>query len=237
MAAIDAELAYQSVHARNVNLVCVPISRLHALALECARQLTIATHAPAARARSRKLLDVVLPVSYGDDFYVKLVDTPTEFTKMAYYRDVFVGVVGARVESLAPDGGAAAAAAADAGAGAVGVTGASLGVVAPVGGVAVAGPAGRRLYVMVLAVLAPYRSRGIGSALLRSALRAADESCAKTGITEVVLHSAEDNTEAIAFYARFGFTVTGRVENYYRRLETTPHAVILTRPVPFASKS
>ena len=172
----------------------------------------------------------MLPVSYGDDFYAKLVDTPPEFTRMAYYRDVFVGVIGARVESLAPVGSAASAAA-DAGAGGGGGV-ATSGVAAPAGGAA--GSAGRRLYVMVLAVLAPYRSRGIGSALLRSTLRAVDESCAKTGITEVVLHSAEDNLEAIAFYARFGFAVTGRAENYYRRLETTPHAVILTRPVPSA---
>jgi ribosomal protein S18 acetylase RimI-like enzyme len=176
----------------------------------------------------RKLLDVVLPVSYGDDFYAKLVDTPPEFTRMAYYRDVFVGVVGARVEALAASDGCAAAADAGAAAGA----GASSAAGAGAGG-AVA--AGRRLYVMVLAVLAPYRSRGIGSALLRGALRAADESCAKTGITEVVLHSAEDNAEAIEFYSRFGFAVAGRAENYYRRLETSPHAVILRRPVPLSS--
>ena len=34
----------------------------------------------------RKLLDVALPVAYGDDFYAKLQETPQEFTKMGAFR-------------------------------------------------------------------------------------------------------------------------------------------------------
>ena len=43
----------------------------------------------------RKLLDVALPVAYGDDFYAKLQETPQEFTKMGAFWGLW-GVVAAR---------------------------------------------------------------------------------------------------------------------------------------------
>ena len=81
---------------------------------------------------------------------------------------------------------------------------------------------------MVLAVLAPYRGRGIGSALLRASLRALDAGALPGAPAEAALHVHEGNAEALAFYARFGFAAAGRVENYYKRIDA-PHAVLLVR--------
>jgi hypothetical protein len=38
---------------------------------------------------SRKLLDVVLPVSYADEFYTKLIDSPFELTKMGEFYVIY----------------------------------------------------------------------------------------------------------------------------------------------------
>lgn len=53
-----------------------------------------------------------------------------------------------------------------------------------------------------MAVRAPWRGHGIGSALLRAALAAA----AQGGMTETYLHA---QVHALAFYARHGFIVEG----------------------------
>ena len=135
--------------------------------------------------------------AYNDDFYAKLPDTPADFTKMVYYKDIFVGVVACRLEP-APEGGA-----------------------------------GKQLYVMVLAVLAPYRDRGLGSLLLQQVLGAVDGGRVKGAedVREVYCHVWEENKGAQRLYERFGFVADKeRVMNYYKRLEN-PHAVTLRRAV------
>jgi ribosomal protein S18 acetylase RimI-like enzyme len=91
------------------------------------------------------------------------------------------------------------------------------------------------LWIMTLAVLAPYRSQGIGSRLLQSLLRACCTS-SETGrrqqqlhggggdrgrtITRIRLHVQTSNEDAIRFYtAKFGFVHDGTVTNYYPRLD------------------
>ena len=98
-----------------------------------------------------------------------------------YYRDICVGVLGCRVETDAAPAAAAPAAAAE-------------------GGSAAAAPR-KRLYLMVLGVLAPYRDRGIGSALLRGALEAAEAGTIKgaEGADEMYMHVWEENKEAVRF--------------------------------------
>ena len=87
----------------------------------------------------------------------------------------------------------------------------------------------KRVYIMVLAVLAPYRDRGIGSALLQQVLDGVVSSKGLEGVGEVYLHVWEANKEAIAFYERAGFVKdAGLVENYYRKLEN-PNAVVLRK--------
>lgn len=79
------------------------------------------------------------------------------------------------------------------------------------------------LYIMTLAVLAAYRSRGIGSQLLQSVL----EYCKDHKIPMIKLHVHIINEDAIRFYTeRFGFTKGDLVENYYRRIDP-PHCYLL----------
>jgi ribosomal protein S18 acetylase RimI-like enzyme len=140
-----------------------------------------------------------------------------------------VGVIGARIETSDPKGanaealGAAAAAA---------TTGTALVVDAATP------PAFPRVYITVLAVLAPYRGRGIGSALLSAILKGFD---ARPLPLPVTLHvqdydgvATTENTLVI-FYKKFGFHFINKVENYYRRLECT-HALVLLRPAAPAAK-
>ena len=136
--------------------------------------------------------------AYGDDFYAALPDTPADFTKMVYYKDIFVGVVACRLEPQ-PEGA----------------------------------PAGKRLYVMVLAVLAPYRDRGLGSLLLQQVVAAVEGGKVKGAedVREIYCHVWEQNAGAQRLYERFGFMADKeRVMNYYKRLEN-PHAVTLRRAV------
>ena len=114
----------------------------------------------------KKVLEVVLPVAYSDDFYRRLQEAPPELAKLVYYRDICVGVLGCRVEAAEGEGAAGAP---------------------------------PRIYLTVLAVLAPYRDRGIGSALLRGVLEAMEGGKIKgaEGAREIYLHVWEENKEAV----------------------------------------
>jgi ribosomal protein S18 acetylase RimI-like enzyme len=81
----------------------------------------------------------------------------------------------------------------------------------------------KRLYIMTLAVEAPYRGRGVGSQLLQSVLNHAP----LIEIREIFLHVHVANVDAIRFYTdRFGFVQGDLLENYYRRIDP-PHCYIL----------
>eukprot|EP00197_Chlamydomonas_leiostraca_P005543 CAMPEP_0202868476 /NCGR_PEP_ID=MMETSP1391-20130828/10900_1 /ASSEMBLY_ACC=CAM_ASM_000867 /TAXON_ID=1034604 /ORGANISM="Chlamydomonas leiostraca, Strain SAG 11-49" /LENGTH=158 /DNA_ID=CAMNT_0049548651 /DNA_START=63 /DNA_END=535 /DNA_ORIENTATION=+ len=75
-----------------------------------------------------------------------------------------------------------------------------------------------RCYIATLAVLAPYRSYGIGARLLAKVVAAAS---ADANIDEVAVHVQADNEEARKFYERHGFAVVETVKDYYKRLECT----------------
>ncbi|KAM5531586.1 hypothetical protein V8D89_014755 [Ganoderma adspersum] len=86
-----------------------------------------------------------------------------------------------------------------------------------------------KLYLMTLAVLAPYRSRGIGSQSLQHLIDAA-VAHTKPKITAIYLHVQVSNDDAKKFYERHGFQQTGLFENYYKKI--TPHdAWILQRDI------
>lgn len=65
--------------------------------------------------------------------------------------------------------------------------------------------------ILNLAVTLESRRSGVGGALLSSAL----ESFRARGITCVFLEVRESNTAAIVFYAKHGFSKSGRREDYY----------------------
>jgi len=86
------------------------------------------------------------------------------------------------------------------------------------------------LYIMTMGILAPYRSRGLGSTCLEQVLAAAS-SCTKPKIKRVHMHVQTSNEAAKKFYERHGFQQTGIHQDYYKKI--VPHdAWILERAVP-----
>ncbi|KAF8575108.1 N-acetyltransferase NAT13 [Ramaria rubella] len=86
-----------------------------------------------------------------------------------------------------------------------------------------------KLYLMTMGILAPYRSRKLGTKALQEILNAASLH-SKPNITGVRLHVQENNEDARRFYERHGFKVVGMEPEYYRRIE--PHgAWILEKEV------
>nr|GAT45441.1 predicted protein [Mycena chlorophos] len=77
------------------------------------------------------------------------------------------------------------------------------------------------LYIATLGILAPYRSRRLGSTSLQLVLDAA-VAHTKPKIDRIYLHVQTSNTEAKKFYERHGFTEVALQENYYKKIE--PHS-------------
>jgi len=84
------------------------------------------------------------------------------------------------------------------------------------------------LYLMTMGVLAPYRSRRLGSQTLELIMTTASN--AKLKISRIYLHVQVSNTAAKKFYERHGFREVGIHENYYKKI--VPHdAWILERVI------
>merc|ERR1712001_244576 len=74
----------------------------------------------------------------------------------------------------------------------------------------------RKLYIMPLGCLAPYRRLGIGTQMLEHVMDIVE----KDGkFDSVVLHVQINNEGALRFYKRFGFEVVETKEAYYKRIE------------------
>eukprot|EP00804_Cyclotella_cryptica_P025992 CCRYP_020103-RA/>CCRYP_020103-RA protein AED:0.07 eAED:0.07 QI:155/1/1/1/0.4/0.33/6/2341/186 len=83
-------------------------------------------------------------------------------------------------------------------------------------------PGRSRIYIMTLATLAPYRNRGIGSALLDSLISYYESHATDTALStvdEIMLHVQTSNEDAIKFYEQFGFEREEFVEGYYKRID------------------
>jgi len=91
-----------------------------------------------------------------------------------------------------------------------------------------------RLYIMTMGVLAPYRSRKLGTKALQKVIDVAlahnkavksppksDSKPSKRKLSSFYMHVQTSNGEARKFYERNGFVEVGRVEDYYKKLE--PH--------------
>jgi N-alpha-acetyltransferase 50 len=87
-------------------------------------------------------------------------------------------------------------------------------------------PIKKRIYIMTLGVLAPYRGMEIGTQIIQSILdhyEANKENGEYKDVVEIALHVQVSNEDAIKFYTtRFGFEQGKLVENYYRRIDP-PH--------------
>merc|ERR1712179_224106 len=74
----------------------------------------------------------------------------------------------------------------------------------------------RRLYIMTLGALAPYRRLGIGTVMLEHVLSI----CKADGnYDNVFLHVQVNNEGAIKFYEKHGFEIVEEKKNYYKRIE------------------
>merc|ERR1712106_13507 len=71
---------------------------------------------------------------------------------------------------------------------------------------------GKRLYILSLGVLAPYRRRGVATALYNHVLEHAQK---EKDIKEIYLHVQTTNEDAVEFYKKYGFDVTRTVKDYY----------------------
>ncbi|KAG6920280.1 hypothetical protein DXG01_005049 [Tephrocybe rancida] len=76
------------------------------------------------------------------------------------------------------------------------------------------------LYLMTMGILAPYRSRSLGSQSLELILTSAAAQ-RKPKINKIYLHVQVSNHEAKKFYERHGFKEVGIHENYYKKI--APH--------------
>ncbi|KAG7446313.1 N-acetyltransferase NAT13 [Guyanagaster necrorhizus] len=88
------------------------------------------------------------------------------------------------------------------------------------------------LYLMTMGILAPYRSRKLGSESLDLVLRAAS-SHHQPKIDKIYLHVQISNGDAKRFYERHGFQEVGIHEDYYKKI--APHdAWILEKAISAA---
>ncbi|XP_023319495.1 N-alpha-acetyltransferase 50 [Eurytemora carolleeae] len=74
----------------------------------------------------------------------------------------------------------------------------------------------KKLYIMTLGCLAPYRRLGIGTHMLEHVLNIVQK---EGNFTSIFLHVQVNNDSAIEFYKKFGFSIVETKEQYYKRIE------------------
>ncbi|XP_014272531.1 N-alpha-acetyltransferase 50 isoform X2 [Halyomorpha halys] len=74
----------------------------------------------------------------------------------------------------------------------------------------------RRLYIMTLGCLSPYRRLGVGTVMVEHVLRHVEKD---GNYDNVYLHVQVNNTGAIDFYKKFGFEIHETKKHYYKRIE------------------
>jgi len=95
-----------------------------------------------------------------------------------------------------------------------------------IAGFVLARGAADEMEILNLAVAPAARRHGVGRALIHAAL----EEGAARGAICVFLEVRASNADAMAFYARLGFAVSGRRLKYYR--EPEEDAVLMARTLP-----
>jgi ribosomal protein S18 acetylase RimI-like enzyme len=83
-----------------------------------------------------------------------------------------------------------------------------------------------RIYIMTLAVLAPYRGYGIGTLLLNHVI----EQAKSMYLHEISVHVWVDNEdEVVEWYEKRGFTRGELVKGYYQKMDPKGDAYIMTK--------
>jgi ribosomal protein S18 acetylase RimI-like enzyme len=86
----------------------------------------------------------------------------------------------------------------------------------------------RKLYIMTINVLAPYRNRGIATELLNFVSEKASKDPL---IDEIYLHVQTSNLDAKEFYLSRGFSEVEIIRNYYKNIDP-PDCFLLRRQIP-----
>jgi len=81
----------------------------------------------------------------------------------------------------------------------------------------------KRLYIMTLGCLAPYRRLGIGTVLLNHVFKVCETS---DNYHSIFLHVQINNDSAINFYKSFGFEIIETKSHYYKRIEPSDAYVL-----------
>jgi len=147
----------------------------------------------------RRLNLSIFPVRYPDKFYRDILkgDCDNELVRLAYHSDMLVGAVAGRLEDsagnvLQPDTKKGK----------------------PAKNTDPGNP--KRLYIMTLGVLQPYRGMGVASQLLQHLVHYV-KSC--TAVNAIYLHVQLGNQVALDFYSSFQFKVVDTLKGYYKRIE------------------
>ncbi|KAI8040023.1 probable N-acetyltransferase san [Drosophila suzukii] len=95
----------------------------------------------------------------------------------------------------------------------------------------------RRLYIMTLGCLSPYRRLGIGTVMFEHIMNFAEKD---GNFDSIFLHVQINNDGAIEFYKKFGFEIVDTKEQYYKRIEPADAHVLqkaLRRTAPNSNSS
>ena len=88
----------------------------------------------------------------------------------------------------------------------------------------------QQCYIQTLALLSPYRSKGIAIALLNSIIKVLLTHPQYDSVRSLYAHVWEANVEALEWYRRRGFTVEeGVIEGYYRKLKPNTAKIVRRR--------
>ncbi|KAK6350350.1 hypothetical protein TWF696_006582 [Orbilia brochopaga] len=189
----------------------------------------------------KRINSLLLPVPYPENFYRDVLQRPESeiLTRLAFYDDECVGGIRCRVEteaeyraglerfSLSEDKG--------------GPSGSKILQAVPgdsfrrpfhqrANGAESESESKRKIYIMTLAVLAPYRSLSIGSHLVNYILATAAKD-PSIDADEAYAHVWVANEGAFEFYRKLGFDVSNGavVRDYYRRLDPRDAKVVSRR--------
>ncbi len=87
-------------------------------------------------------------------------------------------------------------------------------------------PGRRKLYIMTLGCLAPYRRLGVGARMLAHVMDLVEMD---GNFDSVFLHVQTNNESALSFYRRQGFEVVDTKEEYYKRIQPADAHVLEKR--------
>lgn len=155
---------------------------------------TISSIRPPHISNLRQINALLLPVTYADSFYARIVEPHSTFGDLSFSRVVLWSEDNAEPKVIG-------------------------GIVCRIDPCADSSDR-YELYIQSLALLSPYRSQGLATALLENVLQAVRHAQKNINITSIFAHVWTKNDEAIDWYLARSFKKEGNaINDYYRRLK------------------